>query len=120
MHITNSEQFLNAMYELYKSVEHIGCVSMDDYIEFFLNGIVADLKKVNPEYAKERRNFYETYFRRSPVFIFFNDTELMNEVNRYIEKKEGKGGCDSNMRRDREQVSKHNKESDTEDSCSSK
>jgi hypothetical protein len=97
MQILDKQRFLNAMLELFRSVDHISCVGSeknegDSEVAFCTEDFIQAFKAYelkrgdNPtdrqiEYAEQ---WIREWITNGPLFIMFNQDGLMAEVNQYL------------------------------------
>jgi hypothetical protein len=91
--IKDPEKFLSAMHSLCESVDHVGCGDLDSYLEYMLDGLDAGMSDIDTDSAQKRRASYEKMFRAGPVFIFFDNKELLKTVQDYIVDQDLRNAC---------------------------
>jgi hypothetical protein len=105
--IRDKEKFLRAMMDLYESVDHLSCaggieydgdksLSADDFIQAITTYQLSKASDPNENQVAYVKQWIKDWITRGPVFMLFNDTELLKEVNEYISAQAQPCSCGDN------------------------
>lgn len=104
--IKDKERFLKAMLDIYESVDHISCAggtefdgeksaSAEDFIIAYTTYQLLKAQDPNENQVAHVKQWVREWITRGPVFMIFNDTQLLQEVNDYISSQQP-CGCGEN------------------------
>ena len=107
MLIKDKEKFLQGMLNLFESCEHIGCtagikydgdqsVSAEDFVKAYKMYELSKADNPTDRQIEYTEQWIREWITRGPIFVIFNDPQLMEDVNEYITAQNQPCSCGQN------------------------